>query len=141
MFIPKKNRVATYSYLFKEGCLVVKKDPALPVHPNIEGVSNLEVMMLMKSLQSKGLVKITFSWQHYYCYLITESEEGNQTGLDYLRTYLALPAEIVPKTMKKTPAVRPGRENEIEKDDQGGRFRGDRDYRGKQGFGRGGGGF
>ena len=33
MFIPKKNRIAIYSYLFKEGVCVVKKDSALPTHP------------------------------------------------------------------------------------------------------------
>ncbi|GMI48041.1 hypothetical protein TrCOL_g4815 [Triparma columacea] len=150
MFIPKANRIAVYSYLFKEGVCVVKKDSALPTHPEIEGVTNLEVMMLMKSLASKGLIRITFSWQHNYCYLITENEDGSQTGLDYLRTYLALPAEIVPATMKKQ-AARPGARPEEEGKKFGGdgpaSFRGgDREYRGREGgreggFGRGGGGF
>ncbi|GMH91915.1 hypothetical protein TrVE_jg976 [Triparma verrucosa] len=146
MFIPKKNRIAVYSYLFKEGVCVVKKDSAQKTHPEIEGVSNLEVMMLMKSLASRGLVRVTFSWQHSYCYLTTESEDESLTGLDYLRTYLALPAEIVPATMKKA-AARPGARPEEEggKDFGGDKpsFRGgDREYRGREGgFGRGGGGF
>jgi small subunit ribosomal protein S10e len=152
MFIPKKNRIAVYSYLFKEGVCVVKKDSAQPTHPEIEGVSNLEVMMLMKSLASRGLVRVTFSWQHNYCYLTTESEDESLTGLDYLRTYLALPAEIVPATMKKA-AARPGARPEEEGGKQFGgdkpSFRGgDREYRGQRegggrdgGFGRGGGGF
>jgi len=145
MFIPKANRIATYSYLFKEGVCVVEKKYTGP-HPEIEGAANLEVMMLMKSLASRGFVKITYSWQHSYCYLITESEEGAMTGLDYLRTYLALPADIVPATMKKA-AARPGaREQDGEKGDEGKpSFRGgDREYRGREGgegFGRGGGGF
>ena len=148
MFIPKSHRIAIYSYLFKEGVCVVQKKYTGP-HPEIEDVANLEVLMLMKSLESRGFVKITYSWQHSYCYLITEAEEGAPTGLDYLRTYLALPAEIVPATMKKA-AARPGaREQDGEKGGEGGApefrgERGDREYRGREGgagFGRGGGGF
>ncbi|GAX17160.1 small subunit ribosomal protein S10e [Fistulifera solaris] len=135
MFIPKENRIATFSYLFKEGVCVVKKDTRSQTHPHIEGPTNLEVLMLMKSLQSRGLVKITFSWQYNYCYLTDE-------GIEYLRNYLALPAEIVPNTHKKQA----GRPDVRERDDKfggGGRpaFRGgDREYRGREGgFGRGGG--
>lgn len=130
MFIPKENRIATFSYLFQEGVLVVKKDPKPATHPHIEGPSNLEVLMLMKSLQSKGYVRITFSWQYNYCYLTDE-------GIEYLRSYLALPPEIVPATHKKS-AMRPeGRDREEDKFQDGGRpaFR---DNRGG-GFGRGGG--
>ena len=86
--------------------------------------------MLMKSLQSKGYVRITFSWQYNYCYLTDE-------GIEYLRSYLALPPEIVPATHKKS-AMRPeGRDREEDKFQDGGRpaFR---DNRGG-GFGRGGG--
>ena len=140
MFIPKKNRIAVYSYLFKEGVMVVKKAPGQPTHPEIEGVSNLEVMCLAKSLNSKGYIKSTFSWLHTYCYLTPE-------GIDYLRTYLALPEEIVPATQKKAAARPAGRPEEQE---EGGKkfggdgapnFRGgDREYRGREGgYGRGGG--
>lgn len=45
----------------------------------------------MKSLTSKGYVKTQFSWQWYYYTLTPE-------GLDYLREWLHLPAEIVPQT-------------------------------------------
>ncbi|GMI57042.1 hypothetical protein ScalyP_jg995 [Parmales sp. scaly parma] len=127
MFIPKANRIAIYSDLFKEGVVVVKKERRGP-HGSIEGVSNLEVMMLMQSLTSKAFVKTTFSWQYSYCYLLPE-------GVEYLRTYLALPAEIVPNTLKKA-AVRPGgREQEEEGKKQfGGEGKpafkgGDREYR------------
>jgi small subunit ribosomal protein S10e len=143
MFIPKANRIAVYSYLFKEGVCVVEKKYTGP-HPEIEGAANLEVMMLMKSLASRGFVKITYSWQHSYCYLITESEEGALTGLEYLRTYLALPADIVPATMKKA-AARPGAREQDGDKKMGGEgapaFRGDREYRAREGggFGRGGG--
>jgi len=126
MFIPKAHRIAVYSYLFKEGCCVVQKDSSKATHPEIEDVTNLEVMMLMKSLTSRDLVRTTFSWQYSYCYLTTE-------GVDYLRTYLALPAEIVPATLRKAPA-RPGARDQEEGDDKvrGERpaFKGgDREYR------------
>jgi small subunit ribosomal protein S10e len=149
MFIPKENRIAVFSYLFKEGVLVVKKDTRSQTHPHIEGPTNLEVLMLVKSLESRGFVKVTFSWQYHYAYL-------TDAGIEYLRQYLALPAEIVPATHKKT-ASRPNmRDQEDDKYGGGGRgapaFRGggdrdyrggggDREYRGREGggFGRGGG--
>lgn len=43
MLMPKKNRVAIYEYLFKEGVLVAKKDTTLPKHPEID-VPNLHVI-------------------------------------------------------------------------------------------------
>jgi small subunit ribosomal protein S10e len=142
MFIPKESRIAVFSYLFKEGVLVVKKDTRSQTHPNIEGPTNLEVLMLVKSLESRGHVKITFSWQYNYVYL-------TDAGIEYLRQYLALPAEIVPATHKKT-ATRPNmRDQEEDKYGGGGGGRGapafrgggDREYRGREGggFGRGGG--
>jgi small subunit ribosomal protein S10e len=133
MFIPKANRIATFSYLFKEGVLVVKKDTRSPTHPAIEGPTNLEVLNLMKSLKSRGYVRITFNWQYNYCYLTDE-------GIEYLRSYLALPAEIVPATHKKT-ATRPGgRDQEEEaKPDRGDRPPAFRGGERSGGFGRGGG--
>ena len=132
MFIPKENRIAVFSYLFKEGVCVVKKDPKPATHPHIEGPSNLEVLMLMKSLQSKGYVRITFSWQYNYCYLTDE-------GIEYLRGYLALPAEVVPATHKPTNKRPEGRDRDEDKFADGGRpaFRDNR--AGGGGFGRGGG--
>jgi small subunit ribosomal protein S10e len=143
MFIPKEHRVATFAYLFKEGVLVVKKDKKSATHPDIEGPTNLEVLNLMKSLTSLGYVKTTFSWQYNYCYL-------TDTGVEYLRTHLALPAEIVPNTHKKSTGQRPANHDmsaEKQYGDRGdrgdrGAFRGgDRDYRSSAGGGdRGGGG-
>lgn len=137
MFIPKESRIAVFSYLFKEGVCVVKKDNRSPTHPHIEGPSNLEVLMLMKSLESRGFIRITFSWQYNYCYLTDE-------GIEYLRQYLALPEEIVPATHKKT-ASRPASRDQEEGDKFGGEGRpafrgGDREYRGREGGGGGGGG-
>ena len=96
MFISKKNRIEVYSYLFKEGVLVAKKDNFKPKHDEID-VPNLEVLNLMKSLKSRGFVRETFNWQYFYWYLENE-------GVEYLREYLHLPAEIVPATLKKATA-------------------------------------
>mmetsp|Transcript_4224 Transcript_4224/g.6677 ORF Transcript_4224/g.6677 Transcript_4224/m.6677 type:complete len:159 (+) Transcript_4224:177-653(+) len=113
MFIVKEDRIAVYSYLFKEGVCVVKKDNYKAQHDEIE-VSNLIVMNLMKSLRSRGYIRVTFSWQYSYCYLTNE-------GLEYLREYLHLPEEIVPATLKKA-AARPSRPAFGGNDRGGGRF-------------------
>lgn len=54
--------MAVYSYLFKEGVLVAKKDFFKAKHDDIEDVPNLEVLALMKSMKSRGLVRETFNW-------------------------------------------------------------------------------
>jgi small subunit ribosomal protein S10e len=134
MFIPKENRIAVFSYLFQEGVCVVKKDTKSDKHPDIEGPTNLEVLMLMKSLNSKGYIRTTFSWQYNYCYLTDE-------GIEYLRTYLALPPEIVPATHKQAPKRPEGRDREEDKfSAEGGRGPAfNREGGGRGGFGRGGG--
>jgi small subunit ribosomal protein S10e len=101
MFVTKKDRAAVYSYLFKEGVLVAKKDFFKKQHDEIE-VANLEVLMLMKSMKSREYVRETFNWQYYYWYLTPE-------GIEYLREFLHLPQEIVPATLKKTATARPAR--------------------------------
>jgi small subunit ribosomal protein S10e len=121
MFIRRKERVATYAYLFKEGVCVVKKDYALPEHPDIAGVRNIEVMALLKSLRSRGFVKETYNWCYYYYYLTNE-------GIEHLRAFLNLPDEVVPETMNKA-AARPAREGEEQ--------RGGNDYGDKRGGDRG----
>lgn len=83
-----------------EGVMVAKKDFSLPKHEAVD-VPNLQVIKLMQSLKSRGYVKETFNWQWFYWYLTNE-------GIEYLRAYLHLPAEIVPATLKKQ-AARPTR--------------------------------
>lgn len=61
MFMPKKNRVAIYSYLFKEGVIVVQKDSTLPKHHLLD-VPNIHALDAMKSLCSRGFVRVTFNW-------------------------------------------------------------------------------
>lgn len=82
--------------------LVAQKDYELKEHPEIK-VPNLHVIKAMQSLESRGYVKTQFSWQYYY-YCLTDE------GIQFLREYLHLPAEIVPATFKKTarPTARPG---------------------------------
>ncbi|XP_017783776.1 PREDICTED: 40S ribosomal protein S10 [Nicrophorus vespilloides] len=102
MLMPKKNRVAIYEYLFKEGVMVAKKDYHAPKHPELETIPNLEVIKALQSLKSRGFVKEQFAWRHFYWYLTNE-------GIEYLRTYLHLPPEIVPSTLKRQirPEARP----------------------------------
>ncbi|RWS15149.1 ribosomal protein S10-like protein [Dinothrombium tinctorium] len=94
MLMPKRDRVAIYEYLFKEGVMVAKKDFHAPKHPALQNVPNLHVIKAMQSLKSRGYVKEQFAWRHYYWYLTNE-------GIQYLRDYLHLPAEIVPPTLKR----------------------------------------
>eukprot|EP01036_Dinobryon_divergens_P031185 gene31185-40544_t len=81
--ISKKNRILVYSYLFKEGTLVAKKDFNADKHSDSLPIPNLEVLLLLRSFKSKGI--------------------------EYLRQYLALPAEIVPATLKKAATAEPTR--------------------------------
>ncbi|KAG6487055.1 hypothetical protein ZIOFF_055637 [Zingiber officinale] len=101
MIIPKKNRHEICKYLFQEGVLYAKKDYNLAKHPDID-VPNLQVIKLMQSFKSREYVRETFAWQHYYWYLTND-------GIEYLRTFLNLPSEIVPATLKKSarPPARP----------------------------------
>lgn len=69
-------------------------------HGNID-VPNLQVMKLCQSLCSRNFVKEQFSWSWYY-YTLTDE------GIEYLREYLHLPADVVPLTLKKQ-AARPAR--------------------------------
>lgn len=143
MFVTKKNRIEVYSYLFKEGVLVAKKDFFKEKHDDID-VPNLEVLNLMKSLKSRGFIRETFNWQYYYWYLENE-------GVEYLREYLHLPADTVPNTLKKStkpaaPPPRPGAEGPDGRPPRAPRPEGGRDgYRGgaeggaPRAFGRGGG--
>ncbi|GMP43611.1 hypothetical protein CsSME_00012905 [Camellia sinensis var. sinensis] len=95
--IPEKNRREISKYLFQEGVCYAKKDYNLAKHPDID-VPNLQVIKLMQSFKSKEYVRETFAWMHYYWYLTND-------GIEFLRTYLNLPSEIVPNTLKR--AARP----------------------------------
>ncbi|CAF2167609.1 unnamed protein product [Brassica napus] len=129
MIMSEENRRAISKYLFQEGVLFAKKDFNLAQHPLVEGVPNLQVIKLMQSFKSKEYVRETFAWMHYYWFLTNE-------GIDFLRTYLNLPSEIVPATLKKQqkPLGRPmGDRPRGPPRSDGERRSGDRDgYRGGQ---------
>ncbi|CAJ0949063.1 unnamed protein product [Ranitomeya imitator] len=97
MLMPKKDRIAIYELLFKEGVMVAKKDVHMPKHPELsdKNVPNLHVMKAMQSLKSRGYVKEQFAWRHFYWYLTNE-------GIQYLRDFLHLPPEIVPATLRRS---------------------------------------
>ena len=92
--MPKKNLVAIYEHLFREGVMVAKKDTHAPKHPELEAIPNLQVIKALTSLKSRGYVKEQFAWRHFYWSLTNE-------GIQYLRDYLHLPPEIVPATLKR----------------------------------------
>ena len=94
-------RWVIYCCFVSEGVCYAKKDFNLAKHPEID-VPNLQVIKLMQSFKSKEYVRETFAWMHYYWYLTND-------GIEFLRTYLNLPSEIVPATLKKQakPAGRP----------------------------------
>jgi len=99
MLVPKKNRLAVYSFLFKEGVLVVKKDSTMNKHPDIEAPL-LHVNKLLSSLASRNFVREQFNWRYHYWFLTNE-------GIEYLRDYLHIPTDTVPATLKKSTKVQP----------------------------------
>jgi len=126
MLIPKADRKKIHEYLFREGVLVAKKDFNLPKHGDID-TKNLFVIKACQSLNSRGYIKTRFSWQYYYYTLTPE-------GLDYLREWLHLPAEIVPATH-----IKQQRSHAPPRGMMGGDDRGDRGDRGdRRPGGRGG---
>ncbi|XP_063702851.1 small ribosomal subunit protein eS10B-like [Culicoides brevitarsis] len=119
MFMPKAHRVAIYEYLFKEGVLVAEKDFYAAKHAELENIPNLHVIKTMQSLKSRNFVKEQFAWRHYYWYLTNE-------GIEYLRSYLHLPPEIVPSTLKRatrSEAPRPRGTTAPRSDNKGGEDR------------------
>uniref|UniRef100_A0A3B5AJU3 Plectin/eS10 N-terminal domain-containing protein n=1 Tax=Stegastes partitus TaxID=144197 RepID=A0A3B5AJU3_9TELE len=95
MLMPLRDLRAIYEVLFRDGVMVAKKDKRPQImHPEVQGVSNLQVMRAMLSLKSRGYVKETFAWRHFYWYLTND-------GIVYLRDYLRLPAEIVPASLQR----------------------------------------
>ena len=61
VLVARENRRAIFEYLLKEGVIVVKKDAYLPRHGQVN-VPNLQAMMVVKSLKSKGHLNEVYSW-------------------------------------------------------------------------------
>ena len=81
--------------LSAEGVLWAPKDHSLPVHPGIDGVKNLYVIKAMQSFESKEYVTCRYAWRNLYWFL-------TDAGIEYLREYLNIPAEVVPATLMKS---------------------------------------
>ena len=83
-------------YLLKEGVIVVKKNAYLPQHGQVTTVPNLQVMMTVKSLKSRGCLNEVYNWGWSYYFLTDE-------GVAFLIKALGLPADakILPATFEK----------------------------------------
>ena len=118
VLVSKDNRRQIFEYLLKEGVIVVKKDAYLPVHQQISSVPNLHVMMITKSLKSRGCLNEVYNWGWKYYFLTNE-------GVKYLIEELGLPADarIVPatfakKAVRKVTITKDGKE-EVEEGEEG----------------------
>ena len=102
VLVSREDRRAIFEYLLREGVTVVKKDAYLPQHQQITSVSNLHVMMIVKSLKSRKYLNEVYNWGWSYYFL-------TNAGVHYLIQELGLPADskIVPATHTKRRAVVP----------------------------------
>ncbi len=57
-------------------------------HPDLKKIDNLKVWMMTRSLESRGFLNVTFSWQHSY-YTLT------QEGIVYIKKELNIQDEAV----------------------------------------------
>ena len=133
VLVPLKEKVKLYTYFLSEGVFACKKDN-VSNHDYLQ-IPNLHCFLVMRSLVSRGMATEIFSWQWHYYFL-------NQKGFEYLREYLGLPANIVPKTYKldepeEQPKEEGGEENEEKRGGER-RERGERRGRGRPRGGRGG---
>ncbi|KII65379.1 40S ribosomal protein S10-2 [Thelohanellus kitauei] len=94
MHISKEHRKKIYECLFTDGVLVGHRSTSAPDHMYIEGVSNLKVLHLMRSLKSKKMITEKYSWNHHYWTL-------TDTGIEFLRSQLKLPGNCIPATLKR----------------------------------------
>merc|ERR1712176_478906 len=96
VLVSREQRRAIFTYLLKEGVIVVKKDAYLPFHQHITNVPNLQVMMVVKSLKSKGCLNQAYNWGWSYYFLTTQ-------GVTHLISELGLPSDsnILPATYTK----------------------------------------
>ena len=133
VLVPLKEKVKLYTYFLSEGVFACKKDNVTN-HDYLQ-IPNLHCFLVMRSLVSRGMATEIFSWQWHYYFL-------TKKGVEYLREYLGLPANIVPKTYKldepeEQPKEEGGEENEEKRGGER-RERGERRGRGRQRGGRGG---
>merc|ERR1719399_2125052 len=96
VLVSKDQRRTVFTYLLKEGVIVVKKDAYLPFHGQVTSVPNLQVMMIVKSLKSRGCLNEVYNWGWSYYFLTDE-------GVAFLIKNPGLPADakILPATFEK----------------------------------------
>ena len=70
VLVSRAERRAIFTYLLREGVIVVRKDSYLPRHQNLPEVPNLKVQMIVKSLTSQGFLQQVYNWQWSY-YTVT----------------------------------------------------------------------
>ena len=134
VLVPLKEKVKLYTYFLSEGVFACKKDNTTN-HSYLQ-IPNLHCFLVMRSLVSRGMATEIFSWQWHYYFL-------TKKGVEYLREYLGLPANIVPKTYKldeveEQPKEEGGEENEEKKGGERRERGGERRGRGRPRGGRGG---
>ena len=133
VLVPLKEKVKLYTYFLSEGVFACKKDNVTN-HDYLQ-IPNLHCFLVMRSLVSRGMATEIFSWQWHYYFL-------TKKGVEYLREYLGLPANVVPKTYKlEEPEEQPKEEGGEENEEKRGgerRERGERRGRGRPRGGRGG---
>ena len=120
VLVSKDNKRAIFTYLLREGVIVVKKDAYLPVHQQVTSVPNLHVMMITKSLKSRGFLNEVYNWGWRYYFLTND-------GVAYLIKELGLPvdAKILPathtkkKVVTKTAPTKEGKEGEEGEGEEG----------------------
>ena len=136
VLVPLKEKVKLYTFFLKEGVFACRKDNTTN-NENLQ-IPNLHCFLIMRSLVSRRMATEIFSWRWHYYFL-------TKKGVDYLREYLGLPANIVPNTYKleeeEQPKEEGGEEGEEKKErrDRGERREGgERKGRGRARGGRGG---
>ena len=117
VIISKEEKRAVYTYILREGTIVVKKDSYLPKHQHLD-VANVKVQMILKSLKSRGFVNDVFSWMWSY-YTVTNA------GVAFLVKELGFSSDVVPATYKKkrvisAPKVEDEGEGKVEQTPEGG---------------------
>jgi small subunit ribosomal protein S10e len=111
VLVPTPLKKSVYERIFNDGVIVVKKDSKVKEHRDFKGVSNLHVMMITKSLHSKGYLIEKFNWGYHYYFLSDE-------GVEFLRDYLHLDASAVPETHQVKTAKDAANEGEAEKEER-----------------------
>lgn len=93
MLVPQDQRRRIYEKLFEDGVMIAVNDLKAAHHVELADIPNLHVVKVLQGLVSKKLVKEQYNWRTFYFTLTDE-------GIEYLRSYLHLPSEIVPATLK-----------------------------------------